>query len=214
MADNKSNGSRPFLIGITGGSGSGKTTFVDRLRDRFSEKELCVLSQDNYYKDRQDQYVDDNGIKNFDRLDSIDIDRFVEDVNKLCNGTSIHIEEYTFNNDLKQAQMLTFHSAPVILLEGLFVFANTKLRSLLDLKLYVYAHEIRKVIRRIKRDGIERNYPLDDVLYRYENHVMPSFEKNIKPYYEHADLIINNNYSMDTSLEVIAASIEKKIGES
>lgn len=204
--------SKPYLIGITGGSGSGKTTFVNRLREQFAEHELCVLSQDNYYRNREEQFIDENGVKNFDRLDSIDIDRFVEDVKLLCQGKTITIEEYTFNNDLKQAQMLTFHSAPVILLEGLFVFAQPYLRNLLDLKLYVYAHEVRKVIRRIKRDGIERNYPIDDVLYRYENHVLPSFQSNIKPYFDDADLIINNNISMEASLDIISSAIATKVG--
>lgn len=200
-----------YLIGITGGSGSGKSTFIEELRKRFKDNEICVLSQDNYYKGIDEQKIDENGVHNFDILHSIDMAAFESDVVKLMNGEVVTIEEYTFNNDLKKPNILVFKPAPIVIVEGLFVFASDVIKNLMNLKVYVYAHEVKKVIRRINRDGIERNYPLDDVLYRYENHVLPSYLKYIEPVKEEADIIINNNNSMTESLNIFEAYLRFRL---
>lgn len=194
---------KPLVIGITGGSGSGKTSFIRQIRDHFSVEELCVISQDDYYLPREEQQVDDSGVINFDLPKAIDKKAFVRDVKKLMAGQTVTRQEYTFNNALATARELVFPPAPVILVEGLFVFHYKKMRKLLDLKIYLHAKENLKVIRRIKRDRVERNYPLEDVLYRYENHVLPTFERYIKPYMEDADIIINNNRQFNMGLSVV-----------
>lgn len=191
---------KPYVIGLTGGSGSGKTTFIDEMRRRLSEEVLCVFSLDNYYLKREEQSTDTQGVKNFDLLTSFDMDRFIQDLESLIQGDTIQIEEYTFNNALRTARTLTFHPAPVILVEGIFLFAHPDVRSRLDMMVYVHVNDIKKVIRRIKRDGIERNYPIDDVLYRYEHHVLPSYRQYIEPYFDESDIIINNNDNMEQAL--------------
>lgn len=193
----------PFVIGVTGGSGSGKTSFINRLREKFSEDEICLISQDDYYFPKELQKKDKEGIINFDRPKSIDKDAFKKDIIALINGETVEKEEYTFNNDNVTPQILTFKPAPILLIEGLFVFHFKKIRQLMDLKTFVHAKENLKVIRRIKRDRIARNYPLDDVLYRYQNHVLPSFEKYINPYIEQADIVINNNDNFEMGLKVM-----------
>jgi uridine kinase len=204
---------KPYIIGVTGGSGSGKTTFLKELRHAFSLEDLCVLSQDNYYRPRSEQAIDESGVHNFDRLESIDLQDFERDIDLLSKGESIKRQEYVFNNAEKTPSILEFQSAPVIIVEGLFVFASDVIRRLLDMKVYIYAHEVKKVIRRIKRDGIERNYPIEDVLYRYEHHVMPSFESYIKPIMESADIIINNNYNMEAALLLFQSMIRQQLSE-
>ncbi len=204
---------RPFIIGITGGSGSGKTTFLNEIKSRFSRKEVCFISQDDYYIPREEQFTDAQGIKNFDLPTAIDKKAFRKDIEKLIAGKSITKEEYVFNNELKTPKMLTFHSAPIIVVEGLFVFHYKKIQRLLDLKIFLHAKENLKVIRRIKRDRVERNYPLDDVLYRYENHVLPSFEKYVAPHRESADIIINNNEQMNMGIQVILGFIRQQLSE-
>jgi len=195
---------KPLIIGITGGSGSGKTTFIKALKKRFTPRELCIISQDDYYRPRAQQKTDNKGIENFDRPASIDKKTFVKDVKKLISGKKVKREEYVFNNELVKPKMLVFEPAPIILVEGIFVFHFKKMQELLDLKIFLAAKENLKVIRRIKRDRVERNYPLDDVLYRYEKHVMPTFEKYILPYRDVADLVINNNDRMKGGLEVVS----------
>ncbi|HFC00884.1 MAG TPA: uridine kinase [Phaeodactylibacter sp.] len=202
---------KPYIIGITGGSGSGKTTFVKKLRASFSKEEVCILSQDDYYFTKEHQKKDKNGIENFDRPSSIDKKSFVRDEKKLIGGETVTREEYMYNNKNATPKILTFVPAPIIIVEGIFVFHYKKIRKNLDLKIFIEAKENLKVIRRITRDQVERNYPLDDVLYRYENHILPAFEKYILPYRDGADIVINNNVSFDAGLEVVLGFLKNKI---
>lgn len=204
---------QPFIIGITGGSGSGKTTFIKRLREYFQDREICIISQDEYYRPREEQKSDDIGIKNFDLPFSIDHQQFIKDLKKVSKGEVVKKEEYTFNNENKSAGWIEYHPAPVIIIEGLFVFYNEEIRNFIDLKVFIYAKENLKVIRRIKRDQMERNYPLEDVLYRYENHVLPSYEHYIKPFIHEADIVINNNRNFEQGLDLIKGYVKYKLSE-
>ncbi|MGB3802069.1 MAG: P-loop NTPase fold protein [Lewinella sp.] len=202
---------RPFIIGITGGSGSGKTSFIQQLRRGLPDDQVCLLSMDDYYVRREDQEKDERGIHNFDRPASIHCKQFISDLKQLIGGKSVQRQEYVFNNELAQARLLTFYPAPVIIVEGLFVFHYKELRELLDLKIFLHAKDNLKVVRRIKRDRVERNYPLEDVLYRYEHHVLPAYEKYVQPHKDSADLIVNNNTDFNMGLAVVRAFVEKKI---
>jgi len=202
---------KPFLIGITGGSGSGKTTFIRQLRDGLDGSLVSYLSMDDYYLPREQQKVDAQGIINFDRPKSIYRDEFVRDLKKLCAGKTITRQEYVFNNELVKPKQIVVKPAPVIIVEGLFVFHYKELRKMLDLRIFLHAKDNLKVIRRIKRDQIERNYPLDDVLYRYEHHVLPSYEKYVEPYISKADIIVNNNTDFNMGLQVVRAFVETKL---
>jgi len=200
-----------FIIGISGGSGSGKTSFIRQIRGHFSEEEVCFLSQDDYYKARDLQKEDENGIKNFDLPESIEMDEFYFDLVKLTNGMPVERQEYTFNNERKDAGIVHLKPAPVIIAEGLFLFSDPKVYNLLDMKILIHATDTQKIIRRIKRDRVERNYPLEDVLYRYEHHVLPSFESYIFPFFNKVDLIVNNNKSFDMGRDMLIAYLHNKL---
>ena len=202
---------RPYVVGITGGSGSGKTTFIKELSEQFKPDELCLISQDNYYKKREEQKTDEQGVKNFDRPKSIDRKQYTRDVLSILEGKTIERLEYTFNNEKKDPQTLTFFPAPIIILEGLFIYHFKRIAKEIDLRLFLTAKEHLKLSRRIKRDQMERNYPLEDVLYRYEKHVTPSFEKYIKPYMSDVDVIVNNNEHYGVALEMVAAFLKTKV---
>lgn len=194
---------KPFLIGLTGASGSGKTTFLKRLETIFSKEELCVVSQDNYYKPREEQEVDHEGIHNFDLPTSINRKEFHRDILALLEGKTVVRQEYTFNNSLVTPKMLEFPSCPIILIEGIFIYHYKEIKDLMDLKLFLHVKETTALSRRIRRDRLERNYPLEDVLYRYEHHVLPTYERYIKPFQFEADLIINNSSNFETGLDIV-----------
>ncbi len=202
---------KPYLIGITGGSGSGKTSFIEAIRGKFSPEEVCILSQDDYYLPRDQQHTDEQGEKNFDLPQSFDKKALRRDIERLLNGETIERPEYTFNNAAATPKMLTFTPSPIVIVEGLFLFHYKKIAPMFDLKIFVYAKDNLKVIRRIKRDRVVRNYPLEDVLYKYEHHVLPSYERYILPYKDDADLVINNNDNFKQGLEVVLGFITSKL---
>jgi uridine kinase len=197
-----------FILGVSGGSGSGKTTFINRIKEQFDEHDLCVISQDDYYRPREEQEEDAKGVKNFDLPQSIDHVALLEDLRRLKNGYAVTRQEYTFNNDQKQPEEKHFYPAKILVVEGLFIYYFEEIKALLDLQILIDAKLSSKIIRRIKRDRVERNYPLDDVLYRYENHVMPAYEKYIHPFKDDVDVVINNNDSFEKGLKVVEGYIK------
>lgn len=200
-----------IVIGVTGGSGSGKSTFVKQLQTMFSQEELCLFTQDDYYIPREEQEIDENGIRNFDLPTSIDQKAYVADVKKLLAGELVEKMEYCYNNEKATSEMKVFKPAPIILLEGLFIISNEELRDLIDVSVIIFAESHQKVIRRIKRDRVERNYPLEDVMYRYEHHVMPTYEKYIKPYLHQVDLVVNNDTGMDVAISIFEGFIRDRL---
>ena len=200
----------PYIIGITGGSGSGKTRFLNRLLDQFTASEVCLVSQDNYYRTRDEQPVDAKGIKNFDLPESIDFAEFKKDIIALKEGNSVSRLEYTFNNPKATPKQIELHPAPVLVVEGIFVLHDQEIAKVLDLKVFIEAQDYIKLKRRIIRDDKERGYDLDDVLYRYEHHVMPTYNKYIKPYKKDADIIIPNNTDFSKAMEVLSSFIRTK----
>lgn len=203
---------KSFTIGITGGSGSGKTFFLQELAACFTPKELCLISQDNYYKPRDQQPVDENGIKNFDLPASIDREAFRNDLLKLKAGQDVVKKEYMFNNPAAEQKMLTFKAAPILVVEGLFVQYFEEISQELDLKIFVEAKDHVKLGRRIRRDQVERGYDLDDVLYRYQYHVMPVYESLIEPLKYNCDLVIPNNRHFERALKVLVGYLKTLTG--
>jgi len=202
---------KPFIVGITGGSASGKTYFLNSLMGAFSEDEICLISQDHYYRPRHEVPVDENGVHNFDLPVAINHRSYAEHIIQLREGKPVEKLEYTFNNPNIIPKMLTFRPTPIIVVEGIFVFYFKEISELLDLKVFIDAKEHIKLKRRIIRDQVERGYDLTDVLYRWENHVFPTYEQFIKPSKADADLIIPNNRHFHRGLEVVKSFLKTKL---
>lgn len=199
------------IIGVSGGSGSGKSVFIEDLQSIFGSDQVAFISQDNYYKPRETQKVDSQGVQNFDLPYSIDLDAFTNDLINLKNGHKVIREEYTFNNPEATPGTITVQPAPVIVVEGLFIFSHQPIWDLLNLRIFIHASDSQRLSRRIIRDQMERNYPLEDVLYRYEHHVFPAYKAYIEPYYSKVDLIINNYSSYNSGLKVLEYYIRQLI---
>lgn len=202
---------QPYTIGITGGSGSGKTYFIQELSSHFKSDEICLISQDHYYKPLEAQFTDERGVQNFDLPGSIDKDDLAADILKLKSGQPITKKEYTFNNPKATARFLEFQPAPILIVEGLFVQYFPEIVKELDLKIFIEARDYVKLTRRIRRDNEERGYDLNDVLYRYQNHVMPIYDSLIEPLKHQADLIIPNNDHFEHALHVLVRALKSHL---
>jgi uridine kinase len=202
---------KPYIVGITGGSASGKTFFLHQLLGAFSEEEICLISQDNYYRTQEFVPKDKNNIENYDLPAAIDFELYAQHIEDLKNGKVVRHKEYVFNNPDVVPKVLTFKPAPIIVVEGIFVFHSPEVARLLDLRVFIDAREHVKIKRRIIRDNNERGYDLDDVLYRWENHVAPTYEKYIEPTKYDADIIINNNTHFEKGLAILTAFLKAKL---
>lgn len=194
---------RPYIVGISGGSASGKTSFLRKLRQQLPQSSISIVSQDNYYRPKEHQHMDENGQINFDLPTSIDRLAFFNDMQSLRHGNTLMMNEYGFNNPGGEKRQVIIEPAPIIVMEGLFIFHYEEIRNSLDLKVYIDTRDEVKLERRLKRDKDERGYAEDTVLYQWHNHVMPSYNQYLRPYRDDADVIVTNNVSYDKGLFVL-----------
>ena len=156
---------KPYIIGIAGGSGAGKTFFLKSLRQHFDEKALCIISQDNYYRQATEQILDENGQINFDRPEGIDDAAFLEDVALLSENQTVTRQEYMFNQPGVAGQIMELKPAPVVIVEGLFIFHFPKIKEIFDLKIFINSEHQIRLERRLIRDNKERG--LSEEIIRY-----------------------------------------------
>ena len=178
---------------------------------RFESSQVALISQDNYYYERERQFQDENGEINFDLPTAIDRESLNQDVADLMEGKVVVKKEYTFNNPSTEPKMVAIQPAPILIIEGLFVFYYTELAEKMNLRVYVDALEDVKLKRRILRDLTERGYPESDVRYRWKHHVMPSYYNYLKPHKKHCDIIINNNSTYQNGLTVLVNHLKASI---
>jgi len=197
-----------YLVGISGGSASGKTSFISALRDRFPAHEVGLISQDNYYHPVHFHEKDKNGYVNYDLPQCINLQAFVDDIRKLKSGEAINLVEYTFQKEVQEQKLIRISPAPVIIVEGLFLMHFKDIADELNLKIFIDADESIKLRRRVDRDIAERGIGREQVLYQWENHVKPSYRKYLEPYKNESHLIVNNNEHYLTSLGVITNHIK------
>lgn len=205
------NSNSTYLVGIAGGSASGKSLILKELLSFFEPGDISFITQDNYYLDRIKQVVDENGEVNFDLPTAIDRDALVRDVDALMNGETVVRKEYTFNNPKIHPQYITVKPAKIIIVEGLFVFHFSELAQRLDLRVYIDARDDVKLLRRLKRDAQERGYSESDVRYRWEHHVKPCYKTYLRPYRDHCDVVLTNNVHYIKGLTVLVNHLKTLI---
>lgn len=196
------NKNKPYIIGIAGGSGSGKTFFLNCFLHHFKNDEVTLVSQDDYYIPAGEMTQEENKLYNFDLPSTIDDDQFLHDIKQLVKGEVVYKKEYNFNNPLAVVKILEINPAPIIIVEGLFILHFKEIAKLLDYKIFIEADEQVALARRIRRDGMERGYPEDDVLYKWEHHVVPAYKEFLLPYKNECNQVVENNF--DTPEDIIA----------
>lgn len=180
------------IIAIAGGSGSGKSFFVNLLKTSLPSK-VSVLALDNYYKPRETQVLDENGIENFDLPSAFDIEKLVSDLKKLQSGETIRFKQYNYNNAELIVPDIIVEPADCLLLEGIFVLSYPQLASLIDYKIFIDVNKDLALKRRLKRDFEERGYDETDVLYRFHNHAYPAYEAYISPHKVKANIVVSSD---------------------
>ncbi|QJD97761.1 uridine kinase [Mucilaginibacter robiniae] len=205
---------KPYLIGIAGGSGSGKTFFLKCFLEHFTADEVCLVSQDDYYIPvGHTMTAEENKLYNFDLPSTIDHKHFEEDIHQLMNQQVIYKKEYTFNNSNATPKVLEIKPAPIIIVEGLFILHFKTIAELLDMTIFIDADENVALTRRLKRDLNERGYSNDDVTYKWINHVVPSYKEYLLPYRESCDKVVINNTNIAEDIIKITDDISAELRE-
>ena len=196
------------ILALIGGSGSGKSTVLDGLRNHFGER-AAVLSLDNYYRPKPELPVDENGETNFDMPVVIDDETMVSDIDVLRAGKSIHLSTYTYNRDVMKSETVTIDPAEWLIVEGLFAMAYPAMEERVDLVGYIDASPETRLARRIARDGSERGYTEDEVRYQWKNHVRPADIQFIEPWKTKADVVVDNEKDWKPGLNELIDKMEK-----
>ena len=202
---------KPFIIGIAGGSGSGKTFFLKCFLNHFNSEDVCLVSQDDYYHTVGEMTAEENKLYNFDLPKTIDDEHFLSDIKQLIAGKTVLKKEYTFNNMNAKPRMLEIRPAPILIVEGLFILHFQQIANLLDLKIFIETDEEIALQRRLKRDLVERGYPENDVLYKWVNHVVPAYNEFLLPYKNQCDKIITNNTHIAEDIMKISEEISEEL---
>ena len=200
-----------FLIAIAGGTASGKTTIVDKLKAEFKSGEVSIISMDNYYKRRDDLTLEERKTINYDSPDSFDLDLLRENLKNLLNGFEVEEPIYDFTIHNRSDEIRMVYPAKVIILEGIFALYDQYIRSLSNLLIYVESEADIRFIRRLKRDIIDRNRTMDDVIYQYLSTVKPMHDLYVDKTKVYADVIIPNNSRYDTAMDLILSKIKEVV---
>ena len=200
-----------LIIGIAGGTGSGKTTVVHRIMNELPETEVGIISQDSYYKQTHDLSYEERSRINFDHPRAIDFELLVQHLKDLKDGKAVDQPVYSFITHNRTDDTVHTHPRKVMIVEGILILTNPELRDLFDVKIYVHADSDERLIRRLKRDIAERGRDMEEVLNRYQNTLKPMHEQFIEPTKAFADIIIPNDKYNTVAIDVVRAVINQRI---
>lgn len=200
---------KPFVIGICGGSGSGKTTLLKKLTNYYGHAEVSVLTMDNYYLPIEEQKKDESGVVNFDLPSALNEAQLSADLEQLVHGKPIEVKEYFFNSPPNKNVLLSILPKVIIIVEGLFVFHYSKVISLIDFSVFVEVDAATQLDRRIYRDQDSRGYSQQDILYQWNNHVIPCYENYLLPYKLEADFLYRNDFNSEEDFSSLTTRLLK-----
>ena len=196
---------KPVFIGIAGGTGSGKSTFTNRLKEAFGDR-VSVVYYDNYYKRRDDLPFEERKKINYDHPDAFETEMLIDHIHRLKNGQEVECPVYDYTVHNRSSETVTIRPADVILVEGIMVLQNDELRDLLDIKVYVEADADERILRRVIRDVKERGRDVEGIAEQYLTTVKPMHYLYVEPTRAKADIVINSGLN-DVAFDLIKSKI-------
>ncbi len=197
----------PVIIGIAGGTGSGKSTFTNRIKDLYGDR-VSVLYHDSYYRAQDDLPLEERMKVNYDHPDSLETELLLEHLKSLKEGKAIESPVYDYTQHNRAKETVTVEPRDVILLEGILVLADAKLRKLLDIKIFVDTDADERILRRVRRDTLERGRSIQSIIDQYLATVKPMHNKYVEPSKAYADLVVNGGLN-DVALDLVATKVAK-----
>lgn len=200
-----------LIIGIAGGTGSGKTTVVNQIINQLPADEVCVISQDSYYSATDNLSYEARTKINFDHPRAIDFDLLVNHLKELKEGKVIEQPVYSFVTHNRTKDTIKTHPRKVIIIEGILIFNSEELRNLCDIKIFVHADADERLIRRVRRDITERGRDIEEVLSRYQSTLKPMHRQFIEPTKNYADIIIPNDRYNTVAIDIVKTVISERL---
>ncbi len=198
---------KTILIGIAGGTGSGKTSVANAILAEFSSSEVVLIQQDSYYHDLKHLHIDERATVNFDHPDAVDFNEMCENLQSLIDGQTVQLPMYNFNTHTRTDDTLTIGNHHIIVLEGILALFDEKIRNMMDIKLYVDTPDDIRIIRRIKRDINKRGRTFESVIEQYYNTVRPMHQQFVEPSKKYADVIIPEGSHNKVAIDIIRTKI-------
>lgn len=200
----------PVIIGIAGGTGSGKSTFTNRVKAMFGE-DVTVIYHDNYYREHDDIPFEERKKINYDHPDSLETELLLEHLKMLKAGKSVICPVYDFSQHNRSKNFTEIKPSNIIILEGILIFADERLRDLLDIKIFVDADADERILRRVRRDMVERGRDIDNIMDQYLTTVKPMHYLYIEPTRHYADIVINSGMN-EVAFDLVACKIADLLG--
>ena len=198
------------VLGVAGGSASGKTTIINKVKEYFGN-DIAVISHDSYYKAHDEMAFEDRCNLNYDHPDAFESERMAEDVRKLIKGYAIEMPVYDYCEHNRSRKTITIEPKTVILMEGILVLENRELRDLMDVKIFVDADADERLMRRIRRDMVERGRSIESILQQYSETVKPMHEEFVEPSKKYADVIIPRGGENEPGIDMLTTYLTKKL---
>lgn len=203
---------QPLIIGVAGGTGSGKTTVSNSILERVGSDQISYIQHDHYYRDRSHLPPEERGKINFDHPDSLENELLARHLKMLKEGQAVEVPQYDFTTHVRKPETTRVEPRRVILVEGILIFAVKALRDLMDIKLFVDTDADIRLIRRIRRDMTERGRTLESVIRQYTESVRPMHLEFVEPSKRYADIIIPEGGFNVTAIDMVVAKVEAMIG--
>ena len=203
---------RPFVIGVAGGTGSGKTTVVRRIMEALGETDVTVVAHDRYYRDHPDLRLEERGGLNYDHPNSLDTDLLVEHVRALRDGLTAELPVYDFTRHVLRPETMPARPGSAIIVEGILIFADPTLRALMDVKVFVDTDSDIRFIRRLQRDIAERGRTVPSVIDQYLATVKPMHDEFVEPSKRYADLIVPEGGYNQVAVDMLLTLIRSLAG--